>query len=1139
MRRSQGKFPARDLITANAHGIRGALAVGLLLTVLSGRAASAARSDGVQLAREAYSLETIWSSGDLPIPPDAFMAPLGLAFDPFDGTVLVVDSGNHRVQVFEPDGTFVRTIGGPGPLPEGLEEPRDVAVSGSRVYVTDSARDRVAIFSVDGSYGGEWSGLEGPWGIATSLDGTQVYVVENRSSRIRVFRADGTPSSIKGGTWGRFGDGPNDLNRPQGAAVTSDGELVIANSGHRRLTAFDLVDGEVKHVSESTPSAPLDVAWSSAGDLWATYADGYLRRHQAGFFGLPTIGTALEIPGAAGLTVDPLGALYVSFQDDLRPLHGVQHWERSVMVDEWGEVPLPLGRIDGPTRIAANAEALVVDVWRRVQFFALDGRAVGQIGVGAANDVESLPGGGALVVQDDRALRLMRDGSTEWTSQLPVTTADYPWAVASAHSIELDRIAVLDLGRQRIRMISPDGTVLSEPTFRPGLGASTSLWDIAPAPGGWYTVNRTAGTLELRDAESLAVRNAWRVPGEPLRVSSGATGDDHAYVLNRHGWVWKYSPDGELRAVWRAGEIGGEVSGVADLDVDDLGRVLVVDSLRDEVEVWSPDPDGVPGEIPSFDPECTPSGEKWADPTRLVLGESTRIHLGVTGVCATSRGPTDIALVIDRSGSMIGDKIVAAQAAALTFIDAIDFVDSRVALIAFNQDAIVEQTLTANPVNIEVAIEALVAGGGTDIALAIDAARRELTGPRRRSSADSVIIVLTDGGSDEVSALRAADLAKLEGARLFTIGFGVGANIALLERIASAPADHYFAPDPADLAGIYRSIAERISADVLFRTLTVTDEVPSNMRYVDDSAVPSATFDGSRLVWILSDVPFVGLDLTYELEPRETGVHPTNVLAIGEGTDGLGSAGRVNFPVPIVVVEAPTPSPTPIPGITPSATPTNAITPSPSPTPEKIAIFLPIGRKDLCRSRRARVDVVLVFDTSTSMREMTSGGRSKLDAAQDGARTLIDTLDLDHDRAAIASFDNDGRIDSRLTSERSILLRALAGLDHAAGTRIDLGLEVAAIALDDARLEPDLVTAVVLLTDGRPTGTTDEAVIAQADAVRRRGAALFTVGLGGDIDADLLGRIAGAPARSILAPDGEDLSRIYLSIARELPCSGS
>ena len=1139
MRRSPKKSRARDLIAAYGSGFRRAVVAGLLIVVFSGRAASAARPGSVLVAREAYSLVDTWRTGDLPVPPDAFMAPMGVAYDSFDGTVYIVDSGNDRVQVFEPDGTFVRTIGGPGPAPEGLDDPRDVAVSGSRVYITDGARDRVALFSIDGGYGGEWTGIEGPWGITTSLDGTQVFVVENRSSRVRAFRADGTPSIIGGGVWGRFGDGPNDLNRPQGATVTDSGELVVANTGHQRLTVFDMSDGEVAHVSVRLAAEPLDVAWSSGGNLWASYSDGLLRRHQAGSFGVPEIGTPLDVLGATGLAVDPLGSLYVTFQDDMRPLHGVQRWERSVLVDEWGEVPLPLGRIDGPTRIAAAAEALIVDIWRRVQFFDLDGAAIDQIGVGAANDVASLPDGGALVVRDDRALRILRDSTVEWTSDLPLATADYPWAVAAAYSEEFERIAVLDLGRQRVRMLDMDGAQVGEPTFRPGLGATTALWDIAPAPSGWYTVNRSAGTVERRDADRLDVGAAWKVPGEPLRVAAGPSGDDHAYVLNRHGWIWKYGPDGELKAVWQTGEAGADVSGVADLGVDELGRVLVIDSLRDVVEVWDFDPDGEPGEIPSFDPECAQSGNKWADPTLLTLGERTRIRLSITGDCGTGRNTTDIALVIDRSGSMGGDKILAAQDAARAFIGAIDFVDSRVAVVAFNQAAILEQPLTANPVNVEVAIDALVAGGGTNIADGLDAARRELTGPRRRSGADSVIILLTDGGSAEIPAVRAADIAKLEGARIFTIGFGAGANVALLQRLASAPADYYFAPTPGDLTDIYRAIAERISADVLFRTLTVTDEVPLNMQYIMDSAVPPATFDGTRLVWALADIPFDGLELTYELEPLEVGTHPTNIFAIGEGTDGLGSSGRVDFPVPIVEVVAPTPTLTPIPGVTPTLTTTPTVTPTPTPTAEIVQIFMPVARKDLCQSRRSNVDVVLVFDTSTSMRDLTSGGRSKLEAALDGARALLDALDLGNDRAAVASFDAEGRLNARLTSNRSDLLRALSDLDHAPGTRIDLGLIAAADALDDSRDGTEIVTAIVLLTDGRPTGTTEAEVLAAATTARARGAALFAVGLGDDIDAELLLDVAGDPSRRILAPDGEDLARIYREIARELPCSGS
>ena len=77
-----------------------------------------------------------------------------------------------------------------------------------------------------------------------------------------------------------------------------------------------------------------------------------------------------------------------------------------------------------------------------------------------------------------------------------------------------------------------------------------------------------------------------------------------------------------------------------------------------------------------------------------------------------------------------------------------------------------------------------------------------------------------------------------EGARLFTVAFGPGANTGLLLQMATSPAEAYAAPSPAQLADVYRRIAERLRAGSLFSSLQVTDEIPRNMAYVPGSAQP-------------------------------------------------------------------------------------------------------------------------------------------------------------------------------------------------------------------------------------------------------------------------------------------------------------
>ncbi len=219
--------------------------------------------------REAYARIGSWVSDPQGPPPDAFLEPRGVTIDPFDGTVFVVDGGNDRVQVFQPDGSHVRTLGDRDG-PAALDEPQDVAVQGSLVFVTDRGHGRVAVFTVDGDYLTEWTGLAGPWGIAAAPDG-RVFVVENEASRIAVFRADGRRLA----TWADIAGGAYGVVRPRGAEVLPDGRLLVADYGNERLVAFGrdgLPDSESARMSP-----PLDVAAEPSGRLFAVHEDGTIR----------------------------------------------------------------------------------------------------------------------------------------------------------------------------------------------------------------------------------------------------------------------------------------------------------------------------------------------------------------------------------------------------------------------------------------------------------------------------------------------------------------------------------------------------------------------------------------------------------------------------------------------------------------------------------------------------------------------------------------------------------------------------------------------------------------------------------------------------------------------------------------------
>jgi DNA-binding beta-propeller fold protein YncE len=80
----------------------------------------------------------------------AFLAPTNVAVDA-KGNLYVADTGNYRVQIFDPAGKFVRTFGAQGDTPGEFIRPKGIAVdSGGHVYVADAEFNNFQILTPDG-----------------------------------------------------------------------------------------------------------------------------------------------------------------------------------------------------------------------------------------------------------------------------------------------------------------------------------------------------------------------------------------------------------------------------------------------------------------------------------------------------------------------------------------------------------------------------------------------------------------------------------------------------------------------------------------------------------------------------------------------------------------------------------------------------------------------------------------------------------------------------------------------------------------------------------------------------------------------------------------------------------------------------
>jgi DNA-binding beta-propeller fold protein YncE len=92
-------------------------------------------------------VRTIGSSGAM---EGSFDRPFDVAVSAAEGTILVTDYENHRIQVFAEDGTFLRAFGSHGFNDSSFDSPGGIAVSrDGLVCVTDCGNGRFQTFSCE------------------------------------------------------------------------------------------------------------------------------------------------------------------------------------------------------------------------------------------------------------------------------------------------------------------------------------------------------------------------------------------------------------------------------------------------------------------------------------------------------------------------------------------------------------------------------------------------------------------------------------------------------------------------------------------------------------------------------------------------------------------------------------------------------------------------------------------------------------------------------------------------------------------------------------------------------------------------------------------------------------------------------
>jgi len=188
-----------------------------------------------------------------------------------------------------------------------------------------------------------------------------------------------------------------------------------------------------------------------------------------------------------------------------------------------------------------------------------------------------------------------------------------------------------------------------------------------------------------------------------------------------------------------------------------------------------------------------------------------RADIDAANIAGTERAPVNLALVLDRSGSMAGEKIAQCRRAARQLVEQLDARD-RFSLVTFGSDVttLVSSTL-ATPANKErmfAAIDSIAELGGTNMSGGVEAAVAELS-HYQGDFGVSRIVLMSDGQANEGIADPSglASMARRISSQNLTVssvGVGLDFNERVMESIAEyGGGSYHFLSNAEQLSNIF------------------------------------------------------------------------------------------------------------------------------------------------------------------------------------------------------------------------------------------------------------------------------------------------------------------------------------------------
>ncbi|MEA3336438.1 MAG: 6-bladed beta-propeller [Chloroflexota bacterium] len=220
------------------------------------------------------------------------------------GRAYISDTTNHRVQVFNSDGSFNQSVGGQGTGNQQFNCPSGVAINPTNddILVADRCNERVQIYDSNWNYrltlgetgqpGSDHSHFRWPSGVAVSSQGI-IYIADSNNQRIQQCLPDGQAYDCGpfAGETGVFSDDFGHLH-PIAVAVGQAGRVYAVDQWNNRVQVFDATGAYLTTIGGETGTGsgrlrnPAGVAANQVGTIYV--ADQENHRVQKFMTGVPS-----------------------------------------------------------------------------------------------------------------------------------------------------------------------------------------------------------------------------------------------------------------------------------------------------------------------------------------------------------------------------------------------------------------------------------------------------------------------------------------------------------------------------------------------------------------------------------------------------------------------------------------------------------------------------------------------------------------------------------------------------------------------------------------------------------------------------------------------------------------------------------